>query len=80
MQDPRDQPRLEGSCKLPAKAVGNNLYLVDIDLSELICDEQSRFLKELPHMYSVSHKKFGTKTRYKIFHGGTIRGGHLDSE
>ena len=33
----------------------------------------------LPHMYSDS-KKIGTKTRFKIFHGGTLRGGHLDSE
>ena len=27
-----------------------------------------------------SQKKFGTKTQYKIFHGGTLRGGHLNSE
>ena len=31
VQDPRDQPRREGSCKLPVKAVGNDLFLVDID-------------------------------------------------
>ena len=34
----------------------------------------------LPHMYSDSQKKFGTKTQCKIFHDGTSRGGHLNSE
>ena len=34
----------------------------------------------LPHMYSDSQKKFGTKTQCKIFHDGTLRGGHLNSE
>ena len=31
VQVPRDQPRREGSWKLPVKAVGNDLFLVDID-------------------------------------------------
>ena len=31
-------------------------------------------------MYSESQKKFGTKTQCKIFHDGTLRGGHLNSE
>ena len=31
-------------------------------------------------MYSDSQKDFGTKTQCKIFHGGTLRGGHLNSE
>ena len=31
-------------------------------------------------MYSDSQKDFGTKTHCKIFRGGTLRGGHLNSE
>ena len=34
----------------------------------------------LHHMYSDSQKDFGTKTYCKIFRGGTLRGGHLNSE
>ena len=34
----------------------------------------------IPLMYSDSQKKFGTKTQCKNFHGGTLRGGHLNSE
>ena len=34
----------------------------------------------LPHMYSDFQKQFGTKTQCKIFHDGTLRGGHLNSE
>ena len=34
----------------------------------------------LPHMYSDSQKKFEIKPQCKIFHDGTLRGGHLNSE
>ena len=34
----------------------------------------------LPRMYSDSQKKFGTKTQCKIFHDGTLREGHLNSD
>ena len=34
----------------------------------------------LHHMYSDSQKDFGAKSQCKIFHGGTLSGGHLNSE
>ena len=44
----------------------------------------TNYLTKLPtednFLYSGSQKKFGTKTQCKVFHGGTIRGGHLNSE
>ena len=34
-------------------------------------------ISSLTHMYSDSQVKCGTKTQCKIFHGGTVRGGHF---
>ena len=53
VQDPRDQSRRERSCKLPVKAVGNDLFLVDIDKRANLWWRTPPFFKELIELHKT---------------------------